>query len=127
MDANNNHNGKVDDFPEARASFTVKYIDASGFESMLTLRATNGMELLEKASVAINYLVEQGATPWTYYRNNSRSLDNKIDENIHEEVKSNGNENPAWCLIHECQMKKWEKNERIWYSHKVDGKWCNGK
>jgi hypothetical protein len=24
-------------------------------------------------------------------------------------------------------MKRWDKNGRVWYSHKVDGKWCSGK
>lgn len=29
--------------------------------------------------------------------------------------------------IHNVEMKKWEKNNKIWYSHKADGVWCTGK
>ena len=26
-----------------------------------------------------------------------------------------------------CEMKRWDKDGRVWYSHKADGEWCNGK
>jgi hypothetical protein len=127
MNGNNNHSTNSDAFPEARASFTVKFVDANGFESMLTLRGDNGLELLEKSSVAISYMVEHGATPLVGYRNGSRPIDNKTAENTTEEDKNSDKDNPGWCPIHLCEMRRWEKNGRVWYSHKVDGKWCAGK
>ena len=34
----------------------------------------------------------------------------------------------SWCPIHECDMKKYEKDGKVWYSHKVDDDtWCKGK
>jgi hypothetical protein len=127
MDANNNHNGKVNDFPEAPASWNTRYVDPNGFECQITLRGESGSELLDKATVAINYLLKNGCYPYTYYRNSSRQMESKPEESKVEEAKSNSNENPAWCPIHQCEMKRWDKNGRVWYSHKVDGKWCNGK
>jgi hypothetical protein len=127
MDANNNHNSKVNDFPEAPASWNTRYVDSNGFECQITLRGETGSDLLEKAANAINYLLKNGCTPFTYYRNGSRQVENKPDENNKEAAKSNDKDNPAWCPIHQCEMKRWDKNGRVWYSHKFDGEWCSGK
>jgi hypothetical protein len=127
LDANNNHSPKSEYFPEAKASWTVKYIDTFGFESMLTLRGDIGLELLEKASSAINYLVEHGCTPYVNYRSSSRYIENKTDENNKEEANNSDKDNPGWCSIHDCQMKKWSKGDNVWFSHKTHEGWCNGK
>lgn len=48
--------------PEAPASSTFKYIDpATGGEIMFTLRATDGIALLDKVRAALDYLVAQEA------------------------------------------------------------------
>ncbi len=125
MDANNNHNNKVNDFPEAPASWNTQYIDPNGFECQITLRGESGSELLDKATIAIAYLLKNACIPYTFYRNGSRQTENKTEENKTEIEKNE--DNPAWCPIHQCEMKKWNKNGRVWYSHKVDGKWCSGK
>jgi len=127
MDANNNHNSKVNDFPEAPASWNTRYVDPNGFECQITLRGESGSELLEKVTNAINYLLKNGCTPFVYYRNGSRQTESKPAEGKKEDVKSDGKDNPAWCPIHQCEMKRWDKNGRVWYSHKVDGEWCDGK
>lgn len=127
MDANNNHNGKVNDFPEAPASWNTRYITPEGFECQITLRGENGTELLEKAGKAIAYLLSNACTPYTYYRNSSHQVETKANESKKDDGQNNENDNPAWCPIHQCEMKRWDKNGRIWYSHKVDGKWCSGK
>ena len=109
-------------FSEAPASWNTRYIDPNGFECQITLRGENGSELLEKTANAITYLLELGCVPYTYYRSVPRGT---------EPQKSNGNnghkEDGAWCPIHECEMKRWEKEGRIWFSHKVNGSWCSGK
>ena len=127
MDANNNHNGKVIDFPEAPASWNTRYVNPNGFERQITLRGDNGTELLEKAGKASAYLLSNACTPCTFYRNNSRQVESKAVETKKEDGKVSEKDNPAWCPIHQCEMKRWDKDGRIWYSHKVDGKWCNGK
>lgn len=126
MDANNNHNNKVNDFPEAPASWNTRYLDPHGFECQLTIRAENGTDLLAKAGNAITYLLANACTPYTYFRNGSRQTEIKPEGNK-EEVRSNGKANPAWCPIHQCEMKRWDKDGRVWYSHKFDGEWCRGK
>jgi hypothetical protein len=125
MDASNNHNGKVNDFPEAPASWNTKYITPEGFECQITLRGDSGTELLEKAEKAIAYLLSNACTPYTYYRNASRQMESKPEENKKDAEKSN--DNPAWCPIHQCEMKRWDKDGRVWYSHKENGEWCSGK
>ena len=127
MDANNNHNSKVNDFPEAPASWNTRYVDPNGFECQITLRGETGSDLLEKAANAISYLLKNGCTPYTYNRNGSRQVESKPNEDKKDEVKIDGKDNPAWCPIHECEMKRWDKNGRVWYSHKADGEWCSGK
>ena len=43
-------------------------------------------------------------------------------------VLSNGAEDPGYCKIHRCAMKRHEKNGEAWYSHKdAGGAWCRGK
>jgi hypothetical protein len=127
MDANNNHNSKVNDFPEAPASWNTRYVDPNGFECQITLRGDSGSELLEKVTNAINYLLKNGCTPFVYYRNGSRQPESKAEESKKEDVKNDGKDNPAWCPIHQCEMKRWDKDGRVWYSHKADGEWCRGK
>ena len=41
-------------------------------------------------------------------------------------VQSHG---AAWCTLHNCQMKRRDKNGHVWYSHKVGNTYCksNGK
>jgi hypothetical protein len=136
MDANNNHNGKTNDFPDAPASWNTRYVDPNGFECQITLRGDSGSELLEKATNAINYLLKNGCTPYVFYRNGNRQTDSKSEADKKDDTNngtngtngSNGtNSNPTWCPIHQCEMKRWDKDGRVWYSHKVDGHWCNGK
>jgi len=100
-----------------------------GFECQLTLRAESGSELLEKVNGAIGYLLANDCIPYTYNRGGYRGpVNNK------SKVAKGGNnsgenqfDDPAWCPIHQCEMKRWEKDGRLWYSHKVDDDWCKGK
>ena len=102
-------------FTEAPASWNSKYIHPSGFECQITLRGDTGSELLEKAQNAIDYLLEHDCQPYTYSRNGYTN-------------STNGNQDKAsWCPIHKVNMRKWEKDGKVWYSHKVDGEWCSGK
>ena len=87
MDANNNHNTKVNDFPEAPASWNTKYVDPNGFECQITLRGETGSDLLEKAANAINYLLKNGCTPYVFYRNGSQKPATKTEESKQEDIK----------------------------------------
>ena len=129
MDANNNHNTKVNDFPEAPASWNTKYVDPNGFECQITLRGETGSELLEKATIAISYLLKNGCKPFVYYRNGLHQAESKSNDGKKDGSQSNGNseDNPAWCPIHETEMKKWSKNGKVWFSHKTEEGWCSGK
>jgi hypothetical protein len=101
-------------FTESPASWNTRYITLDGFTCQLTLRAEKGMELIERANIALTHLREQGCIPFYGYS------------------KGNGNQrgsnnDSVWCDIHRVEMKRWEKDGKSWYSHQVNGEWCYGK
>ena len=96
-------------FTEAPASWNTRYVTPQGFICQITIRGDNGKDLLEKAGVALSYLIGHGFTP-----------DQKTTHHNDGEGKQ--------CPIHQCRMKRFEKDGKIWFSHKTeDGKWCHGK
>jgi hypothetical protein len=116
-------------FDEAPASWNTRYLDTNGFECQITLRGENGTALLEKASSAIAFLMSNGCIPYVY-RSSVGRKDNGASEALEvkpDSKKANGNGNSAWCPIHQIEMKRWDKDGRVWFSHKVDGGWCKGK
>lgn len=128
-------------FNEAPATWNTKYIDPSGFECMITLRVETGQELLDKAASAIAFLLKNNCIPCTfskassYHNNGSGNVSNGNGTNgghgadKPESKTENGqNASPSWCPKHQCEMRKFEKEGRVWYSHKTaDGRWCKGK
>jgi hypothetical protein len=89
---------------EAPASLTVRF-RYQGYDSMLTLRDGDGTSLLEKLETVAERLESMGASG--------------------NERNSKGNE-AAWCQLHNCEMKRREKNGQVRYSHKVGDKYCKG-
>jgi hypothetical protein len=100
-------------FTEAPASWNTRYVTPEGFSCQLTIRGESGRDLLEKASIALSYLLDHGYKP---------------DENNRGQRQQNNNsQGSSWCPIHQCQMKRFEKDGRSWLSHKTeDGTWCRG-
>jgi len=94
-------------FLEAPASWNTRYL-AQGFACQLTLRSESGRDLLEKANAALSFLLESGFTPDVYHQK--------------------GNGDRKLCPIHQVEMRRYEKDGRFWYSHKLEkGGWCKGK
>ena len=116
-------------FSEAPASWNTRYLDPSGFECQITLRGETGQELLEKAHSAIAFLLENGCTPFIYRPSSAAKAAETPKNGNNGESSGNGNGNghkdgdPAWCPIHQCEMKRWDKDGRVWHNHKVDGQW----
>jgi len=102
---------KIDSsFLEAPASWNTRYTTPSGFICQITLRGDTGRDLLEKASAALAYLLEQGYSP--------------CENNNHPYT----NGDIRLCPIHNAEMKRREKDGKTWYSHRLeDGSWCRGK
>ena len=95
-------------FSEAGASWNTKYSTPNGFVCQLTLRSETGLDLLSKADAALSFLLERGYSP--------------CDNNHH------GSKDTRWCTIHQCEMRRREKDGQSWYSHSLeDGGWCRGK
>jgi hypothetical protein len=101
-------------FKESPASWNTKYIDPSGFECQLTLRAINGSDLLKKAGVALKVLTDAGCKPVENYSSSNGKSKEKPQMTV--------------CEFHNAEMRKHEKNGQVWYSHRLaDGTYCNGK
>jgi len=97
-------------FTEAPASWNTRYVTPEGFVCQITLRADSGKDLLERADVAMSFLLNHGYVPCDNNNNHHRGTGSK------------------WCPIHQCEMKRREKDGKTWYSHKTDeGGWCRGK
>ncbi len=111
-------------FTESPASWNTRYITPDGFTCQLTLRAETGKELLERANSALVYLREQGCIPFYGYSRENGNQQSQHQEGI---IENHSDENPAWCPIHEVEMKKWSKNGNAWYSHKTAEGWCSGR
>lgn len=121
---------------EAAASWNTKYVTPDGFVCQLTLRGETGKDLLDKANAALAWLKDNGYLPCENNgfrpRNNGYKPSNNAQANNNSNGGNNANNasnNDATniCPIHQCEMKRWEKDGRIWFSHKVDGGWCTGK
>jgi len=96
-------------FLEAPASWNTRYITPAGFVCQITLRGETGKDLLEKAGLALTFLTEHQYLP---------------DAGFHK----NGTGESKLCPIHQCEMRKHEKDGKSWFSHKTDeGSWCYGK
>jgi hypothetical protein len=100
---------------ESNATWSVRYLDPSGFECLLSLDAGSGLDVLKKGQRALERLLEGDCTPVVH----------KAAETIQQE-KENADE--AICPLHHMPMKQWQKNGRKWYAHKTaEGQWCKGK
>ena len=107
-------------FTESPASWNTRYISPDGFTCQLTLRAETGRELLERANGALAFLREHGCIPSNGYSKQQESEHNQVNN-------QSSNKDDTWCSIHNVEMKRWEKDGRVWYSHKNGDGWCSGK
>jgi len=117
-------------FTEAPASINVRFT-LRGFDAQLILRDVSGKALLDKMSAALDTLEKLGAEP-SSHRDNGNGPDNgngtgQANGDKPAPKLENGQADPAWCPIHQCAMKRREKDGQVWYSHKVGDDWCRGK
>jgi hypothetical protein len=105
-------------YQEAPASWNTRYIDPSGFDCQITLRAATGKELLEKASAAMKRLIDTGCTP----------ANSKPANITNGNGKNEAQPDTKICGFHNAEMKKHEKDGQVWYSHKLaDNTYCKGR
>lgn len=95
-------------YTEAPASWNTSYITPEGYVCRITLRGENGGDLLKKASIALAFLMQHGCTPEQKFPRNNRG-----------ETRQ--------CTIHKCNMRRYEKGGKSWFSHKTEnGSYCYG-
>jgi len=98
---------------EARHTVETYY---KGFRILSTQPFENGQAIV----AFLDKMVAAGFTPQPTDRLPAPTNENK------EPIKAKKNESHI-CPIHDVEMKKWEKDNKVWYSHKVDGGWCTRK
>lgn len=120
---------KSNTYLEAPASWNTRYLSPEGFVCQITLRADTGRELLEKAQAAVTHLIEAGCTPCEAITFRPKSNGKGNGHSSQTETNTTpANGNVHLCPVHNVEMRRFEKEDRIWYSHKTDdGGWCNGK
>jgi len=111
-------------FSEAISTWSVRYLDPSGFECILSIQAGTGAEALIKAESALSHLVDAKCMPLRKDAHNGNERDNGHRSGKTTLVKSDG-KNPI-CPIHGVEMKKWSKNNQSWYAHRWEDFWCHG-
>jgi hypothetical protein len=104
---------------EAPASWNTRYQTPEGFVCQITLRGDTGKDLLEKANAALTWLKEKGFQPGENYSFRPRNNNSKQQANTNHETTT--------CPIHNVEMKRYEKDGKVWFSHKVEDGWCTGK
>ncbi len=117
--------GPIKEYIEAISTWSVRYLDPSGFECILSIQAGTGSEALQKAEGALSHLSEAKCIPIRKNSQNSTENNNGKHANKTVMVKTDG-KNPI-CPIHGIEMKQWSKNGRTWYSHRWNDGWCDGK
>jgi hypothetical protein len=113
-------------FTESPVSWNTRYVTTEGFEYQLTLRGESGQEVLEKANSAIEYLLSIGCAPVANRYSSYVKPSTSTPANGNSTSTNRGNQ-ASWCPIHNMEMKRWEKDGRVWFSHKVGDEWCSGK
>jgi hypothetical protein len=113
-------------YSEATATWATRYIDASGFECILTLQAESGAEALKKGQSAIAHLTEAKCVPLRKETGTTDNKDNGKNSGATVLVKSDGDVKNPVCPLHDVEMKKWTKGNRSWYAHRWEDGWCQG-
>jgi hypothetical protein len=110
-----NMQSEATSYTEAPASWNTRYVTPEGFVCQITVRGENGRDLLEKAGIALTFLLEHDYKP-------------EANNNRHHRHNNKGQQGGKLCPIHRCEMKRFEKDGNAWFSHKTDdGNWCRGK
>jgi hypothetical protein len=107
--------GELQSKAEARYTVEAYY---KGFRLLLTLPFENG-------GVVVGVLDKMAELGFTGERTIYQAPQLSTPETA---GNGNGKETEAHvCSIHQAEMKRFEKNGQVWYSHKTDNGWCSGK
>lgn len=110
-------------FAEAPFSINACFMTPQGTTPQITMRGETFNALLKQFEQAEESLLKKGWTPATRgYRGNGQGKDVPNSP----PTLADGTPDPAWCPIHNCAMKRREKDGQVWYSHKVGDSWCKG-
>ncbi|MGB8645440.1 MAG: hypothetical protein WCF84_09395 [Anaerolineae bacterium] len=137
------------DMNEAPYSVNVFTRNPGGFEMRFTLRAMSEAALFQRVESLIGRLLQSGYEP------SGRGVDRReggsalarapepqsplpMAEPLFDDAWTGGEmeaelpqESASWCPIHNLEMRRYERNGEVWYSHKAQGDrgeyWCKGK
>ncbi len=137
----------------SEAPYSVNFLarNASGFEMQFTLRATSEAALFERVESLTARLLQSGFEPIGRSQGRREAASPTVTrapeppkaelpaaEPLFEDAWTGGEleaevpqDSPSWCPIHNVEMRRYERNGEVWYSHKAQGDrgeyWCKGK
>lgn len=142
----------------SEAPYSVNFLARSpdGFEMQFTLRTIDQEGLLTRMQELTGQLLEAGFEPIArgYGRSESRAAIPRPVEPAKQETPlplepaplfddawtgdeaeadkaTAAHDSPSWCPIHNVEMRRYERNGEVWYSHKAQGErgeyWCKGR
>lgn len=139
------------DIGMSEAPYSVNFLarNPNGFEMQFTLRATGENDLFEHIESVTARLLQGGFEPIgrSFGRSESRpaarvSETPKVEPPVASaplfedawtggEIEEAPQDSASWCSIHNVEMRRYERDGEVWYSHKAQGErgeyWCKGK
>ena len=106
---------------QAGVELNLFFKTTDGFKAHIKLHGEDSIDMLERGERAINWLNNKGWTP--EYQPNDKPAEPSRDD-----LPADGTAMATFCTIHNCEMKRREKDGQVWYSHKIAGTddWCRG-
>lgn len=104
------------------AELNLFFKTQDGFKGHLQLHAPTGKEVLEQSAGALAHFAAHGFVP-----EHSTAVAAST-EPTRQDLPQDGTASASYCTIHNCEMKRREKDGQVWYSHKIAGTddWCRG-
>ena len=104
------------------AEFNVFFKNNADFKCHLKLHGPTGKAVLEQSAGALAYLAAHDFTP------EHVPAPAVTTEPTRQDLPQDGTASASFCTIHNCEMKRREKDGQVWYSHKITGTedWCRG-
>jgi hypothetical protein len=97
--------------PEAASSINL-YITMHGYKAQLTLRDMDETRLIARMEAILKRF--PAPPPPQDPPASTKPAEPELPENF--------------CRLHACEMRRWEREGRSWYSHKLaDNTWCRGR
>ena len=109
---------------QAGVELNLFFKTPEGFKAHMKIHGLNGTDLLDQGEDVLAWLSSKDWTPEYAQAPTTTAAD---AEPTRENLPADGTAVSTFCTIHNCEMKRREKDGQVWYSHKApDDTWCRG-